>query len=102
MERWKKNEAWEKINSEFNASGNFPHFTKTIRSKYDTIKSIYIYSQKMRVAQARTNKNWWSVLSNFDFLRGKNIIIPANENGLNKLKILIHFNSFDTKYELKK
>jgi len=37
---WKdKNEAWEKISSEFNAaSGNFPRSTKTIRSKYDTIK----------------------------------------------------------------
>lgn len=37
---WKdKNEAWEKFSNEFNAaSGNFPRSTKTIRSKYDTIK----------------------------------------------------------------
>jgi len=77
----KLGKAWEQISSEFNdASGNFPRSTKTIRSKYDTIKKKY--SQKICVAQERTNKNWWwSVLSNFDSLRGKSIIINTKHHG---------------------
>jgi len=51
---WKdKNEAWEKISSEFNAaSKNFPRFTKTIRSKYDTIRKIL--AKNARCSRANT------------------------------------------------